>query len=121
MCDDIHKPFVEKGYEVDGFYYYGEIMIDKDYRNKGIAKRIYQIREHEAKEQGYSNNCFATIVKDNSKMPKDYFDPTYMWKSLGFVEHMDMQVECQWPRIQNDGSTTNEINSLNFWIKDIAL
>ena len=119
LCDDTHKPFVGKGYDVDRFYYYGEIMIDKAYRNKGISKQIYRLRQKEAVSLGFDMLCFATIIKDTDNVPVDYFDPSQMWRSMGFVEHLDMQVECEWPKIQNDGSTKDQTSKLNFWIKKI--
>ncbi|AIT09265.1 hypothetical protein LO80_04300 [Candidatus Francisella endociliophora] len=118
LCDDTHKPFVEKGYDVERFYYYGEIMIDQDYRNQGISKQIYQLREKEAKSLGFDKLCFATIIKDSDNIPADYFDPNKMWKSMGFVERLDMRVECSWPKIQADGSTKEQTSGLNFWIKE---
>ena len=42
-----------------------------------------------------------------------------MWQSMGFVEHLDMQVNCEWPKIQPDGSTEDQTSKLNFWIKKI--
>ena len=119
LCDDIHKPFIEKGYDVERFYYYGEIMIDKNYRNKGISKQIYGLREKEVLSLGFDRLCFATILKDSDKMPQDYFDPAEMWKSMRFDEHLDMQVECSWPKIQYDGSTREQVSKLNFWVKKI--
>ncbi|MFA5016648.1 MAG: GNAT family N-acetyltransferase, partial [Methylobacter sp.] len=50
--DELKKPFLDQGYNLDEVFYCSESVLDKNYRGLGIGVRFFEEREAHAKELG---------------------------------------------------------------------
>ena len=50
--DQLKKPFLEHGYNLDDVFYYSESVLNKDYRGLGLGVRFFEQREAHAEDLG---------------------------------------------------------------------
>lgn len=118
---DTEREFVKYGFDPKTFYYFGEIIVDPQYRHKGIASKLFTILENKvSQELGYKNVCFITIEhpENHPLKPTDYQDSSVIWQHLGY-EKKDIKVSIVYPTIQPDGSVQNKENVMVYWVKKL--
>ena len=115
---NIQQPFIDKDYDLDRIYYFGESIISPAYRGQGIGNAFFTTREERAKSLGwYDFVAFCGIERPTSHPLHDpaYREPDEYWSSLGF-RRTDMICQINWKDINEKEETPK---SLRFWIKDI--
>ena len=115
--------FRDAGHNPHDFYYYSETLVDPAWRGQGIGRRIYALREAEARRLGFTRVCFASVVRDADdprlpRPPADYRSNDRFWNRQGF-HRTPLTIRFSWPTIQADGSTLEQSNPLEFWIRDL--
>jgi GNAT superfamily N-acetyltransferase len=112
--------FGEVGIRVEDVYYYGEILVKEKFRGRGITRKSYELHEAAAKDYGYSIASIATVVRsvDDPRRPLNYIDTDALWGKLGFSK-TNIIVKHPWPTIQVDGTSTDELNPMVFWTKQL--
>jgi GNAT superfamily N-acetyltransferase len=68
-----------EGYPDEGAWWLGLMLIDPEYRGKGLGHKLYQAFENWILEQGAVGVCLG-VVEENDKA-------LAFWGSLGFQEH----------------------------------
>ncbi len=115
---NIQQPLIDKGYDIDQIYYFGESIIRPSHRNRGFGKEFFRIREEWAQGLGwYDFITFCNIERSTDHPAKnlDYKAPDEYWKSLGF-QPTDMFCQIAWKEL----SEANESpKPLRFWMKEI--
>ena len=62
--DELKKPFIEHGYNLDEVFYCSESVLNKDYRGLGIGVRFFEEREAHARELGgFKHICFCCVER----------------------------------------------------------
>lgn len=119
ILDGVRERFVRAGIEPAACYYYSEILVRPAHRRRGISSEFYRRRKEMALDIGFSVACFAALDTGDSGMtaPPDYFDPSGMWRRMGFSRHRDIHVDYHWPTLQPDGSTADMAHRLYFWTR----
>lgn len=108
IADKFKQAFGIVGLDASEFYYYGDVILIPEYRGKGIASLLYQVREKQAKNHGFNNMCFLTVENYKVLAP--------MWQHLGF-QKTNITINFSWPTLQVDGTTKTLEHELIFWIK----
>ena len=121
ILNGVREHFSRAGFSPSTCYYYSEILVRPAQRYHGIAKEFYRRRDETAIRLGYSTVCFAALNAEEirSPRPSDYFDPSDMWRRMGFVQHRDIYVDHRWPTLQPDGTTLEMKHRLYFWIRHL--
>ncbi len=115
---NVQKPFLESGYELSAIFYFGESVLEKPYRGKGLGLRFFEERSrHAAQFTGVKLLTFCGIQRplDHPLRPDDYKDLDDFWRNRGF-EPTSMSCLMSWKDI-NEISETDK--SLKFWIKPL--
>ncbi len=102
------------------YFYFSEVIIDNCHQGAGLLRYIYSEQEKYARNLGYFKVCIATVIRDSNdpRRPTKYYDQDKVWKQRGFSKTKMSFKHC-WPTIMPDGSVSNFLNSMIFWIKDI--
>lgn len=116
--DDIKQPFIDKGYELEHIFYYGESVLLKPYRGLGIGKQFFQHREAHARSCGAKMACFCAIIRPDSHpmRPPNYVPLDAFWQKQGFVKTEDMICYIPWQEIGEPAETPKP---LAFWLKQL--
>lgn len=115
----VKRPFEQKKLDVSKFYYFGESLLLKHYRGRGIGHHFFDLRESFVRKHSrYDHLCFAHIDRpeDDPLKPDDYRPLDDFWRKRGFVHHKDMKAYFMWKELDEDVESPKE---LSFWIKDL--
>lgn len=113
----VQKPFVEKGFDLKRVFYFGESVLQKKYRGKGIGKAFFQEREKWVRSFGqYNLTTFCAVKRptEHPLRPRDYRSLDEFWKSQGYVRHPELHTEFSW---QDIGEKNETLKKMIFWLK----
>ena len=121
ILEDGPSLFKSMGKNPRDFFYFGEVIISSNFREKGICKEIFRIQEKIAKQLNYKDICFLTVVRDRNdpRMPINYSNPSSIWDSLGYKPIEEKTLNFEWPTIHIDGTVKNIENPMKFWLKEL--
>lgn len=100
------------------YYYYGEILIEHNYRGLGISSKLYKAQDALASSWGFKHTSILTVHRsDNHPLrPQNYKDSNCIWEHLGFFKNLPpLTIRYNWPTIQADGSIVDDSNLMEFW------
>ncbi|MBS3953218.1 MAG: GNAT family N-acetyltransferase [Methylomicrobium sp.] len=115
--DEVKKPFIEKGYNVDEVFYCGESVLNKNYRGLGIGVKFFEQREaHAADLGGFKHVCFCCVERptEHPRRPADYVPLDKFWNKRGYVKHPELQTTYSWKDLDNEAETPK---LMTFWLK----
>lgn len=115
--DNIKTPWLERGYDVHKLFYFGESVLDKAYRGKGIGVRFFEHRERWAKSLGrFDRATFCGVIRpdDHPLRPDHYVPLDDFWKNRGYQKTEDLLCYISWKDINEAHETAKP---LHFWYK----
>lgn len=103
------------------YFYIGETIIHASYRNKGLYSKIVALREQAARDLGFDNICFLSVVREanHPQQPANYRSPEAIFNHCGYKKS-NMIIHYHWPTIQADNTIVNQEHALTFWLKKFA-
>jgi GNAT superfamily N-acetyltransferase len=116
---EIKNPLHEKGYSIEKIFYFGESILLKDYRGKGLGHRFFDEREGHARSFGtFEKTCFFSVLReeDHPAIPHDYRTNDAFWQKKGYEKHSEIQSKIEWPDIGEGKSTAK---TLVCWMKNL--
>lgn len=98
------------------FFYFGEMIFEPEYRNRGIGKRMLEMLKDRGREQGAERFCFLAVTREagDVRRPTDYVESSLIFEKFGF-EKTPISVTFEWPTIQPDTSVEKVANRLDLW------
>ncbi len=115
--DELKKPFIEQGYNLDEVFYCSESVLDKNYRGLGIGVRFFEEREAHAKDLGgFKHICFCCVERpvDHPRRPVDYVPLDQFWTKRGYVKHPELHTTYIWKDLDDENETPKP---MTFWLK----
>lgn len=115
----IKKPFEDAGMNVKNYFYFGESLIERIYRGKGLGKLFFKYREQEALSHAdilYSCFCSVKREEDHPKTPNPYKPLSGFWESMGYERNPDLHTAMYWKELDSDDEIPHK---MEFWIKKI--
>lgn len=115
--DELKKPFIEQGYNLDEVFYCSESVLDKNYRGLGIGVRFFEEREAHAEELGgFKHICFCCVERplDHPRRPADYVPLDQFWTKRGYVKHPELKTTYIWKDLDDVDETPKP---MTFWLK----
>jgi len=115
--DELKKPFIEHGYNLDEVFYCSESVLDKNYRGLGIGVRFFEEREAHAKHLGgFKYICFCCVERpaDHPRRPAGYVPLDQFWTKRGYVKHPELHTSYVWKDLDDVDETPKP---MTFWLK----
>lgn len=120
ILKDAEAAFVRAGSNPLDYYYLGEVILHPDWRGKGLVKKILQMNEVFALENGFSKMCLSVVIRDefDPRKPQNYRSSDHVWEKAGYLKK-DIFIDYHWPTILEDGSVKELTNPMVFWTKSL--
>ena len=116
---EIRAPYEKAGYDLDEIFYFGESVIEKSFRGKGIGSQFFKFREEHAynaqPSTKFTSFCAVIRPEDHPHRPQGYQPLNEFWGRRGYKLQPDMRVEIDWKDIDQPAKTMKE---LSVWLKE---
>lgn len=115
--DELKRPFIEHGYDLNDIFYCSESVLDKDYRGHGIGVRFFEEREAHARGLGgfrYLTFCCVERPAGHPRRPKDYVPLDRFWNKRGYFKHPELKTAYSWKDLDDAQETPKP---MTFWLK----
>ena len=88
IINDCPNLLMESGEVPADYYYYGEILLEREYRGYGISSRLYAAQDLLVKKWGFNKCCILTVMRDmqHPLKPENYQCTENIWKHLSFKQ-----------------------------------
>lgn len=116
---NIKMPWLEKGYNINNIFYFGESVLLEAYRGMGIGVSFFHHRTQWAERLGrFDSLVFCAVIRphDHPLKPANYSSLDRFWKNRGFKRLDGMVCKMSWKDIDK---TTEDEKSLQCWIKKL--
>lgn len=117
ILHQIGKPLQNLRIEPHRCFYFGEMILPHEFRNKGIGKEMLNVLKGAGREQGADRFGFLAVARaaDDVRRPAGLVDSEQVFHKFGFVK-TDVFVEYKWATIQTNNSIVPTLNRLYFWM-----
>jgi GNAT superfamily N-acetyltransferase len=115
---DIQEPFMEAGISLDEVCYFGESILLKEYRGKGLGVRFFEEREKHAANLKASIKAFCAVKRaiNHPLKPKDYQDLSSFWLKRGYQKSPTLKSTFSWKDINEKEET---LKTMEYWTKNL--
>ena len=120
-AEAMQRPFLKARLNADDFFYFGEFVLQKKYRGRGIGHQFFVLQDEHVRNLGRFKYICLCVVKrsdEDPKRPLDYKPSTKFWQDRGFVKHPELIALYPWQEIDEDKETLKE---MVFWIKQLKI
>ena len=116
--DELKRPFIEQGYNLEDVFYCSESVLNKDYRGLGLGVRFFEQREaHAAFLGGFKHITFCCVERplDHPRRPSSYVPLDQFWNKRGYVKHPELNTTFSWKDLDDSDETPKP---MTFWLKE---
>ncbi len=112
-------PFAARGLDPASFFYFGESVLLAGYRGQGIGGRFFDLREAEARRQGFATCLFSAVVRpfDHPMRPAGYRPLDDFWQRRGYRRMGGFSTLFSWKDIGDEAETEKP---MQYWFRDIG-
>lgn len=105
----IQKPFADAGMDVSRIFYFGEAVLKKPYRGRGIGVTSFKARE--ALAGGYGTTAFYAVDRpdDHPRRTKDYVPLCDFWRHRGYHPRPELACTLSWREVGDDAETRKKL------------
>jgi len=119
--EEVQKPFLEAGYDLNSIFYFGESILLPAYRGLGLGHRFFDVREAHAASFGtYETTCFCAVVRpdDHPLRPENYRPLDRFWEKRGYRKEPLLRSSFDWPDL---GETESTPKQMLYWLRPCKL
>ncbi len=116
-ADAFAEPFRARGYDIAHICYFGESVLLKEYRGRGIGHAFFDARETHARSlPGTTHTAFCGVVRpdDHPQRPADYIPLDAFWLKRGYLRMDGIVGSFEWLDI---GDSAKTAKPMQFWMK----
>lgn len=116
----ITEPFRARHYPLTDYFYFGESVLRRAYRNMGLGVQFFTAREAAARSHAGVSVCtFSAVIRspDDPRQPGDYKPLDAFWGRRGYTPWDGMTCKIGWTEL---GSAVETQQDMQFWRKQIA-
>ncbi len=116
-ADEFAEPFATHGYDVTKIFYFGESVLLKPYRGRGLGNAFFEHREAHARTLGgFGHATFCSVVRPagHPLRPADYAPLDTFWSKRGFRKMDGLVGSFEWLDV---GETAKTAKPMQFWMK----
>lgn len=111
--------FKEKNLQPETCYYFADVIILPEHRGNHLTKKLFDVLEAYAQENGYSSASFITENHEVHPLkPVDYKSLAPLWTYLQYKK-TGLQSEGSWQTHQPDGSIKKQKHLADIWFKQL--
>jgi GNAT superfamily N-acetyltransferase len=117
--DAFKLPIIHHGWDPADVMYFGESVLESEYRGRGVGKQFFEARLKHARETaGIKRAIFCAVVRPETHTlrPKDYRPLNNLWESYGFHAVPGLQCSLVWKQIDE---AQESAKTLQFWVKEL--
>lgn len=118
--DSFQRPFLDHGYDPARIFYFGESVLERAYRGRGIGVRFFEEREAYARRLGrFDWTCFCAVERPaaHPARPADYVPLDDFWRRRGYRKHPELTTSYAWKEVGEAGDSPKP---MTFWLKRVA-
>ena len=115
----VTKPLSDSGLDIDRIFYFGESVLQAEFRGRGIGVRFFQEREAAARRSGrYRQALFCAVQRptDHPARPPGYVPLDRFWANRGFARLNGLTCSFSWKDVGDDQETSK---SMAYWLKEL--
>jgi GNAT superfamily N-acetyltransferase len=111
-------PFVARGWDVGGTFYFGESVLLPEYRGQGIGHRFFDHREAAALAAGATCATFCAVQRpaDHPLRPPAYRPLDDFWAGRGYAPVEGLVTSLDWLDV---GEASETPHSMQFWAREL--
>lgn len=116
--DYVQEPFIKAGMDLSEIFYFGESVLLKEYRGKGLGHKFFDGREEAALSYpDYKITTFCAVQRPFSHpmRPSNYQPLDEFWKKRGYVKNEKIQSKFSWLDIGDEHETQK---NMTYWMKE---
>jgi GNAT superfamily N-acetyltransferase len=116
---EMRDPFLAAGLPLARYHYFGESLLLRPYRGRGLGVRFFEEREAQARELGLEWTTFCAVDRpgDHPRRPADYVPNDAFWGRRGYVREPGLQCRMSWLDV---GEPASSDKTLVFWRKRLG-
>lgn len=120
-ADDALPALAGAGLDPARVYYFGESVLDRAYRGRGLGHAFFREREAAARAHGFAIAAFCAVVRpdDHPRRPADYRPLDGLWTAHGFVRRPDITTTFTWHDL-DDPEGVETPKPMVFWLKELT-
>lgn len=113
---EFRQPFVDAGRDPAEVFYFGESVLDADFRGQGLGHRFFDEREAHAARLGLKTTTFCAVRRpsDHPLRPDRYRPLDDFWRRRGYVRQPELVAKLAWKDLDQASET---VKQLVFWLK----
>ena len=118
--DNVKKPFIENGYDPECVFYFGESVLERKYRGKGLGARFFEEREAHVRSLGrFGLTTFCAVQRpdDHPRRPANYVPLDRFWGKRGYDKHAELNTTFSWKDLDEDSGSPK---TMVFWVKQLV-
>ena len=107
------------GFDPERMYYFGESVLRRSYRGRGIGHAFFDHREAAARQHGFSIATFCAVQRpDKHPMkPAGYVPHDAFWRKRGYTPRPEVTATMRWRDI---GDVHETPKPMLFWLRELA-
>lgn len=117
--EEFAEPFAARGLDPTGYFYFGESVLRKQWRGRGVGVRFFEERERAAREAGFGACVFSAVVRpaDHAARPSDYQPLDAFWRKRGYARIDGLTTGFSWRDV---GEAEETVKPMEFWSKRLT-
>lgn len=111
-------PFAGGPWSLEQIFYFGESVLDSDWRGQGIGHRFFDEREAFARQNGFACCTFCAVQRpsDHPARPPAARDLAPFWRSRGYAPIEGAVTRFAWVDV---GERNESVKPMQFWGKTL--
>jgi GNAT superfamily N-acetyltransferase len=117
--DETRRPFLDRGMDLARIFYFGESVLLRPWRGRGIGHAFFEHREAAARAGGFTHACFCAVVRpaDHPLRPPGYVPLDGFWRRRGYAPVPDLTAGFTWRDLGEEHETGKP---MQFWMRELA-
>lgn len=113
------RPFRDAGIDLARVYYFGELVLLRSYRGRGIGVAFFNEREARARSLGFKTAAFCAVERpaDHPHRPKDYVPLDEFWSRRGYTRRPELRTAFAWQDLDEAAESSKP---MIFWTRELT-
>ncbi len=114
---NIQQPFIANGWDISKIFYFGESVLLKAYRGRGIGVKFFAAREAHAASFETTTFCGVDRPKTHPLRDPDYTPLDGFWTHRGYTKRPELACRMSWRDV---GAAEDTEKTLVFWTRSLT-